>query len=93
MVLSALLYTANHIWRFDWGWTEQVRLFCLGLAYAAAAWRWQTLWAAVALHWGWNFGSVLADAAFPMDVLDVDRGAPGVGTGTPGDTGCHPDCR
>jgi membrane protease YdiL (CAAX protease family) len=73
VLLSALLYTANHVWRFDWGWTEQLRLFCLGLAYAAAAWRWQTLWAAVALHWGWNFGSVLADAALPMEVLDVDR--------------------
>ena len=73
VLLSALLYTANHLWRFDWGWTEQLRLFCLGLAYAAAAWRWQTLWAAVALHWGWNLGSVMADATLPMEVLDVDR--------------------
>jgi len=73
VLLSALLYTANHVWRFDWGWTEQLRLFCLGLAYGAAAWRWQTLWAAVALHWGWNFGSMLADAALPMDVLHVDQ--------------------
>jgi len=71
VLLSALLYTANHVWRFDWGPTEQLRLFCLGLAYAAAAWRWQTLWAAVALHWGWNLGSVLADAVMPVSVVDV----------------------
>jgi uncharacterized protein len=71
VLLSALLYTANHLWRFDWGWTEQFRLFCLGLAYAAAAWRWQTLWAAVALHWGWNLGSALADGMLPVDVVDV----------------------
>ena len=71
VLLSALLYTANHVWRFDWGPTEQLRLFCLGLVYAAAAWRWQTLWAAVALHWGWNLGSVLADAVMPVSVVDV----------------------
>jgi membrane protease YdiL (CAAX protease family) len=69
---SALLYTLNHIWRFDWGWTEQVRLFCLGLAYAAAAWRWRTLWAAVALHWGWNFASIVADLVEPVRVVDTD---------------------
>jgi hypothetical protein len=71
LLLSALLYTANHVWRFDWGWTEQLRLFCLGLAYAAAAWRWQTLWAAVALHWGWNLGGVLADGLVPVEVVSV----------------------
>jgi len=72
VLLSALLYTVNHLWRFDWGWTEQLRLFCLGLAYAAAAWGWQTLWAAVALHWGWNLGSALAEGLMPVEVLDVD---------------------
>ncbi len=71
VLLSAAVYTANHVWRFDWGWTEQLRLFCMGLAYAAAAWRWQTLWAAVALHWGWNFGIVLADGLLPVEVMDV----------------------
>jgi membrane protease YdiL (CAAX protease family) len=57
---SAALYTANHVWRFDWGMTEQIRLFCLGLAYGAAAWRWRSLWGAVALHWGWNLTAALA---------------------------------
>lgn len=70
ILLSAALYTANHIWRFDWGWTEQLRLFCLGLAYAAAAWRWRTLWCAVALHWGWNFSAVLTDLMLPLQVQD-----------------------
>jgi membrane protease YdiL (CAAX protease family) len=73
-ILSALLYTANHIWRFDWGLSEQLRLFCLGLAYGAAAWRWRSLWGAVALHWGWNLASVLADAAVPLETLDVTHG-------------------
>lgn len=34
---SAALFTLNHIYRFDWGWTEQARLFAIGLAYAAVA--------------------------------------------------------
>jgi len=71
-LLSALLYTANHIWRFDWGITEQVRLFCLGLAYGAAAWRWRSLWGAVALHWGWNLTSVLADQVLPLETANMD---------------------
>jgi membrane protease YdiL (CAAX protease family) len=71
VLASAALFTANHIWRFDWGWSEQLRLFCLGLAYAAAAWRWRTLWAAVALHWGWNFANILAGVMLPTAVVNV----------------------
>lgn len=71
VLASASLYTANHIWRLDWGVTEQLRLFCLGLAYAAAAWRWRTLWAAVALHWGWNFANVLAGVVLPAEIVDI----------------------
>jgi membrane protease YdiL (CAAX protease family) len=72
VVLSALLYTANHVWRFDWGISEQVRLFCLGLAYGAAAWRWRNLWGAVALHWGWNLTNVMFDQVMPMENLSTD---------------------
>lgn len=74
MLLSALLYTANHIWRFDWGISEQVRLFCLGLAYGAAAWRWRSLWGAVALHWGWNLSNALTDQFIPFETIDVIGG-------------------
>lgn len=69
--LSAGIYTANHIWRFDWGLSEQVRLFCLGLAYGAAAWRWRSLWGAVALHWGWNLTNLLTDSLVPLDTVDA----------------------
>jgi membrane protease YdiL (CAAX protease family) len=74
VLLSAALYTANHIWRFGWGPSEQLRLFCLGLAYAAIAWRWRTLWGAVALHWGWNFANALAGVILPVDALGVTGG-------------------
>ena len=66
VILSAILFTLNHIYKFDAGWTEQARLFAMGLAYAAAAWRWQTLWAAVGLHWGYNFANSFAE---PMTSL------------------------
>lgn len=72
VVLTALLYTANHIWRFDWGVSEQLRLFCLGLAYGAAAWRWRTLWGAVALHWGWNLTNVLVDQLMSTATISTD---------------------
>jgi len=64
---SAALYTLNHVWRFDWGVTEQIRLFCMELAYGAAAWRWRSLWGAVALHWGWNLANALADPLFTIE--------------------------
>jgi len=71
VLLSAALYTANHVWRLDWGLSEQLRLFCLGLAYAAAAWRWSSLWGAVALHWGWNLSNSLVQQYVPLDGNDV----------------------
>lgn len=63
ILISAALYVANHLWRFDWGAGEQLRLFAMGLAFAAAAWRWQSLWAAVGLHWGWNLAGALGGSA------------------------------
>lgn len=74
VLASAALFAANHIWRFDWGLSEQIRLFCLGLAYAAAAWRWRTLWAAAALHWGWNLANVLAGAILPLEAAGLVDG-------------------
>ncbi len=71
---SALLYTANHLWRLDWGVTEQLRLFCLGLAYGAAAWRFRSLWAAVGLHWGWNFANAALSQLWPGTVLNAVGG-------------------
>ena len=71
VLATALLYTANHVWRFDWGVTEQIRLLCLGLAYGAAAWYFRSLWAAVGLHWGWNFANAALSQLWPGQVLDA----------------------
>lgn len=74
VLASAALFTANHIYRFDSGPSEQVRLFCCGLAYAAAAWRWKTLWGAVGLHWGYNFANALWQQVSPVTIDDVVAG-------------------
>ena len=68
IIVSAAMYMLNHIWRFDWGPSEQLRLFCMGIAYAAAAWRFRSLWAAFGLHLGWNAGSALV----PLDIGATD---------------------
>jgi membrane protease YdiL (CAAX protease family) len=71
-LLSALLYTLNHVWRFEWGVSEQIRLFALGLAYGAAAWRWRTLWGAVGLHWGWNLSNAWLGQLLPTEAVHTD---------------------
>ena len=43
---------------------------CMGLAYAAACWRWRSLWAAVGLHWGWNLANALSGAVWPVEWAD-----------------------
>jgi membrane protease YdiL (CAAX protease family) len=71
VVLSAVIYTANHLWRFDWGLAEQVRLFAMGLAFAAAALRSNSLWPAIGLHWGGNLASALAAPLVDISPVEV----------------------
>lgn len=58
VMFSSLVYVLNHIYRLGNGPTEWLMLFCYGFAYATAFWRTGTLWAAVGLHWGWNFAGM-----------------------------------
>lgn len=64
VLFSSGLYVLNHIYRLGAGPLEWLRLFCLGLPYAAALWRTKSLFLTIGLHWGWN----LAGAALPVDV-------------------------
>jgi membrane protease YdiL (CAAX protease family) len=70
IVVSAALYTANHIFHYADGPAQLTRLFCFGLAYAAGLYYSRTLWAAVGLHWGWNFAGQFFDRIAAIDVLD-----------------------
>jgi membrane protease YdiL (CAAX protease family) len=69
IVASALLYVLNHIYRLADGPLEWLMLFCFGLAYAAALYYSGSLWAAIGLHWGWNFAGKFADQVATIDAL------------------------
>jgi uncharacterized protein len=68
---TAAVYTLNHVWRLALGPAEWVMVFCFGLAYGLAFWRTGSLWAAVGLHWGWNFAGQAVDAVWQVDVVDA----------------------
>lgn len=67
-LLSALIFTLNHIYRLGQGPAEWARLFAFGLACAAAVARSGSLWAAVGLHWGWNLANALVPLGFQVEV-------------------------
>lgn len=71
---SAALYVANHIYRLGDGPAEWLRIFCFGLAYAAALYYSRSLWPAIGLHWGWNFAGEFADRVATVDVLAPAQG-------------------
>lgn len=60
ILATSLIYVLNHVFHLA-DPLEWIRLFCFGLAYATAAWKWRSLWAAVGLHWGWNLSNALLD--------------------------------
>jgi uncharacterized protein len=66
---SALVFVLNHIYRLGNGPSEWAMLFAFGLAYAAALYFSRNLWAAVGLHWGWNYAGKLADRVASVDSL------------------------
>jgi membrane protease YdiL (CAAX protease family) len=60
IVASSAIYVANHVFRLGQGPGEWAMLFVFGIVYALTLVRIGSLWAAVGLHWGWNFGNELA---------------------------------
>jgi membrane protease YdiL (CAAX protease family) len=71
VLISAGVYVLNHIYRLANGPSEWLMLFCFGLAYGAALFYSRTLWAAIGLHWGWNFAGGFSD-----QIVSVDRLVP-----------------
>lgn len=75
ILASSAIYLLNHVYRLGEGPVEWLRIFAFGLAYAAAAWRWQSLWAAFGLHWGWNLSNALLDAFARVDAASSQQSA------------------
>jgi uncharacterized protein len=74
IMASALLYVLNHIYRLSNGPLEWLMLFCFGLAYAAALRFSGSLWAAIGLHWGWNYAGQLSDRLAQVDAVVPGQG-------------------
>ena len=75
ILASSAIYLFNHVWRLGEGPIEWLRIFTFGLAYAAAAWRWRTLWAAFGLHWGWNLSNALLDQFVQISAASTQQSA------------------
>lgn len=54
ILVSAVLYVLNHIWRLGDHPSVLVYLFILGLALAYALWFTRSLWLTFGIHWGSN---------------------------------------
>lgn len=74
VVASAALYVANHIYRYADGPLELARLFAFGLAYGAGLYYSRSLWAAIGMHWGWNFAGQFGDAVISSDIIAPAQG-------------------
>lgn len=70
---STTIYVLNHVWRLGAGPWEWSMLAAFGVAYGAASWRRGTLWAAVGLHWGWNFAGPFLNGVAALEAVDADR--------------------
>jgi membrane protease YdiL (CAAX protease family) len=71
--VSAVVFLLNHVYRIADGWRPDLMILCMGLACASALARTGSLWAAVALHWGWNLSNALLDIVAPSVVTDAAR--------------------
>ncbi|MBU6247534.1 MAG: CPBP family intramembrane metalloprotease [Xanthomonadaceae bacterium] len=71
VAFSAGYFLLNHVYRLGRGPGEWLMILCMGIAYATALCRAGTLWAAVGLHWGWNFANGVFGMLLPADTLDV----------------------
>ena len=67
VIASSLIYLLNHVFRLSKGPGEWFMLICLGIAYATALARTNSLWAPVGLHWGWNLANGLVDGLVSLD--------------------------
>ncbi|HRF19944.1 MAG TPA: CPBP family intramembrane metalloprotease [Chitinophagaceae bacterium] len=54
VLLSAVVYVLNHIWRLTENPSVLVYLFILGLVLAFTVWETRALWLALGIHWGAN---------------------------------------
>lgn len=74
ILLSALIFVLNHIWRLNDGFAVIAYLFLLGLLLAYTVWITKSLWMAFGIHWGSNIMFESSNAVFKTESLVTHPG-------------------
>ncbi|MGZ3845211.1 MAG: CPBP family intramembrane glutamic endopeptidase [Flavisolibacter sp.] len=74
VLVSAVFYVLNHIWRLGQGAPVLSYLFILGIALALALVFTNSLWLTLGIHWGSNIAFEMANAAATTKTVDQPMG-------------------
>jgi len=75
ILLSAVIYVLNHIWRLNDGPAVLTYLFILGLVLAMSVWITKSLWLAFGIHWGANIAFESSHSIIHTNPLVQHNGA------------------
>jgi uncharacterized protein len=75
ILISAVVFVLNHIWRLNDGISVFTYLFFLGLVLAYAVWKTKSLWLAFGIHWGSNFVSNSTNSLLKTESLVSHKGS------------------
>jgi membrane protease YdiL (CAAX protease family) len=70
ILVSALFYVLNHIWRLSEGAAVLSYLFVLGLALAWALWYTKSLWLTLGMHWGANIAFEMINSGTSTETVN-----------------------
>ncbi len=75
VLLSAVVYVLNHIWRLTENPAVLVYLFLLGVVLAFTVWKTGSLWLALGIHWGANIAFESTHAIVKFEPLVAHHGS------------------
>ena len=75
ILISAIVFVLNHVWRLNDGIAVLSYLFFLGLLLAYTVWRTKSLWLAFGIHWGSNIAFESTNTILKMESLVSHKGS------------------
>lgn len=75
ILLSAIIYVLNHIWRLNDGAAVLSYLFLLGLVLAICVMAQKSLWLALGIHWGSNIAFTLSGSEVQLASVGSNQNA------------------
>lgn len=75
ILMSAIVFVLNHIWRLNDGAAVLAYLFLLGLVLAYTVWKTKSLWMAFGIHWGSNIAFESTNSLFTTESLVSHKGS------------------